>query len=82
MTLRDLKNELDALQCGVEAQTIALVTACIDDGITAGKEIAKTICDLGIPKQYVGMTLAKNCGPSSERHGWFKDSDGAYNLYE
>lgn len=82
MTLSDLNDYLVARQCGVESQTIALVTACIDDGIMTGKEIVKAVSDLGISKQYVGFTLSKNCGRSSERYRWFKDTEGLYNLHE
>ena len=82
MTLSDLKDQLDASQCGVEAQTITLIIACIEGGTTAGKAIVKAVSELGIPKRYVGMTLNNNRGPSAERYRWFKGGNGLYNLHE
>ena len=62
-------------------QAITLITACIEEGITAGPAIVGTIGHLGMDKQHIGAILHHSTGTNPARHRWQRQ-DGAYSLLE
>jgi hypothetical protein len=67
---------------GTTDKVIALVQACLANGVTEGPRIVAAIAELGFKPQFVGMTLAKNRGADPSRHFWQRDKDGRYHCHE
>ncbi|WP_156457483.1 hypothetical protein [Altererythrobacter sp. Root672] len=59
-------------------QAIVLITACVEEGITQGRDIVRTLQALGLNAQHVGKTLSDGTGNQPERHRWRKDAAGCY----
>lgn len=59
-------------------QAIVLITACIGEGITQGRDIVRTLQRLGLNAQHAGKTLAEGIGDQPDRHRWSKGASGRY----
>jgi hypothetical protein len=81
MTLEELRDDLIARGCNLNDQAIALITACILDGIDRGPDIVRTVTALGLNQASVGAQLGHNTGPNPARHLWFKTEAGSYRLH-
>ena len=80
MTLADLRDRLDAAECGKHDQVIVLIEACLSEKSRPGREIVRTVSALGFDKRHVGIQLQRHTGLNVERHRWFKDTAGRYHL--
>jgi hypothetical protein len=81
MSLKALRDTLAANGCNKADQVIALITACIEDGITAGPEVLSTVSALGFNERYVGIQLSTNASPNPERSLWVRTAEGPYQLH-
>ena len=69
-------------ECGPNKhhQAIALITACIGDGVNTAPKIIAVGTALGLNPAHVAIILAKDAGCSPGRHRWRRDEQGAYSL--
>ena len=58
-------------------KAIVVIMACIEEGITSGKDIVKRCVELGLTGRHVGITLKDHIG-----HYWLQDNEGHYSLIE
>lgn len=56
-----------------QEQAIALIGACIDEGITSGPRIVSTVANFGLDKRHIGAVLHHNLG-----HLWHRDGFRIY----
>ena len=77
-----LRGLIDA--CSLEAnrhdQAIAVITACIDEGIDTRPRIVGMMKHLGFDYRHAAMTLNDAAGIDSDRHRWRRDATGRYSL--
>lgn len=81
MSLMDLRDALVASKCGQPDQVTTLIVACLEEGISSGVDIVKTIADMGYKRQFVGLQLSVNAGPNPDRYRWHRTSEGNYRLH-
>lgn len=81
MNLSDLREALLASNCSQPDQVTTLIVACLEEGMTSGVEIVKTIADLGYNRQFVGLQLGVNTGSNPDRYRWCRTSEGEYRLH-
>lgn len=73
--LKTLKADLLQDRCNLHEQVIALIIACLDEGLSAGPEIVGTISHLGFNPRHVGMQLNEGIG-----HMWQRDGERVYRV--
>jgi len=82
----DLFTRLRALKeaCGSNKNdsAIALITACIGEGIDTRPQIIGTLKHLDYNPRHVGMMLNNNEGSLPSLHRWMRDADGCYRLHD
>ena len=70
--------------CGTEAnkhdQAIAVIAACIDEGLDTRPRIVGAMRHLGFSAAHAAMILNEATGCNSERHRWRADEGGRYSL--
>lgn len=71
--LEEVKWQCTLQGCNKNEQVIALILACLGEGITAASVIVGTITCLGYNNKHVGMMLHDNIG-----HLWHRDGVRIY----
>lgn len=70
--------------CGPEAnkhdQAIAVIAACIDEGLNTRPRIVGAMKHLGFSTAHAAMMLTEATGCNPERHRWRADEGGRYSL--
>lgn len=79
--LQPLKDSLVATGGSKWEQVIALISFCLEEGLTDGKEVVRVVSELGYSAQFVGIQLSKNEGSNPDRYRWQKLADGTYRLH-
>ena len=71
------------LNCGTNKHehVIVGIKACIEHGLVRGRDIIQLLKLTGLNSKHVGLILTQDCGPSPERHHWWRDADGHYHLH-
>ncbi len=59
-------------------RAIALICACIDEGVDTGARIVGALKRLGFNAQHVGKLLHDYTGNDPSRHHWQRDEAGRY----
>jgi len=77
--LRNLKAEYEAVLRGDELIVI-MIAACIEEGMSEGKQITGAMAKLGFKKRYAGLILHKERGNDPKRHCWSRDVTGIYKV--
>ncbi|MCB4862723.1 hypothetical protein K7W03_24355 [Sphingobium sp. PNB] len=70
--------------CGTEAnkhdQAIAVIAACIDEGLNTRPRIVGAMRHLGFSAAHAAMMLNEATGCDPSRYRWQRDSTGRYSL--
>ena len=70
--------------CGPEAnkhdQAIAVIAACIDEGLNTRPRIVGAMKHLGFSTAHAAMILNEATGSDPSRYRWQRDSSGRYSL--
>jgi hypothetical protein len=61
-------------------QAIALISACILQGLNARAQIIDLGMTLGFNRKHIAIQLIEHTGNSPERHRWSVDTNGKYAL--
>jgi len=59
-------------------QVLALIDACLDEGVNTRKGIVDMLGALGFKREHVCILLQKETGSTVGRHCWKKDVEGLY----
>jgi len=59
---------------------IALITACITEGVNTRREIIAVLVHLGLNNKHVAMMLKEGAGSDPEAYRWRRNEDGVYRL--
>ncbi|MEJ7777905.1 MAG: hypothetical protein WKF52_11140 [Sphingomicrobium sp.] len=63
-------------------QAIALITACILEGLDTGPAIVRALGAIGTHPRHVAIILKEGTGRDPERHRWRRDGEDRYSLHE
>lgn len=78
-SLNVLNNTLNATDANKHDKAIALIRACIGEGIRSGSEIIARLSELGYNKSHIGLMLKHNRQGTVDKL-WIRDDDGLYHL--
>ena len=81
MSLTPLRDALVASKCNQLDQVTTLIEACLDEGMSSGSEIVRTIADLGYNRRFVGLQLHVNAGAKPDLNRRYRSSEGEYQLH-
>ncbi|SFP99977.1 hypothetical protein [Sphingomonas rubra] len=76
----DLRELLDTCGRNKNDRALALISACIGDGITTKSEIVSVGARLGLNPRHVAAILDQDTGTNPERHRWQRDGKGTYSF--
>ena len=79
--LRPLHAGLVASGSNQPDRVIALIMACLGEGMTDGSVIVRAVSAMGYERRYVGIQLSTNAGLNPDRNLWQKLADGTYKLH-
>jgi hypothetical protein len=71
--LEGLRHDCRRRGCNLHDQVIALISACIDEGLADGSQLVGTVAHLGYKKSHVGWQLRDKLG-----HFWERNAEGVY----
>lgn len=81
--LRRLDHELAGESVNKNDRCVALITACIWDGIDTGERIIGALVRLGYKPGHVAIIIKHNTGKNPALHRWFIGDEGRhYRLHE
>lgn len=61
---------------------IALISACIEEGVDTGPRIIGTLRRLELNPGHAARMLKEGTGSDPARHRWQRDEEGRYSLHE
>lgn len=74
--------ERDCGAAGKVDRLIALISACIVEGVTAEGQIIAVLRGLGYDRKFVGAVLNGSAGSDPDRHHWRKDKGKTFSLID
>ena len=79
--LQPLNADLIASGSNQPDRVMALIMACLGEGMTDGSVIVRAVSALGYDRRYVGIQLSTNAGLNPDRNLWQRLVDGTYQLH-
>ena len=80
--LKGLRELLDTCGTNRHDRAIALITACIGDGVNTRSDIVSLGKKLDLNGSHIAIILNEGTGSDPIRHHWRRDDNGVYSLLE
>lgn len=80
--LRALDKDLQARKINKDDRATMLISACISEGFTAGRQITGALAAIGLNRRHAGMRLMAGLQDEPVWPNWGRREDGTYYVPE